>query len=193
MVTPCYWGSHWPLSRGKSTGGEVDNRIGLSPAHNSLLTWAMNNRPPPLDHAEVRTLDTRGESKDMLIERWAWLIAMTDTPEAQLLDWAQSFSAPPSVQAEGATLDFDAYVTERRAIRLNISANAVRIILKPSPVTVNPVFELIGVPGDLVSVELDGHAEPASHYVWDGATLWLEATIRQPAIINLAFDKPHHE
>ena len=21
MVTPCYWGSHWPLARGNSTGG----------------------------------------------------------------------------------------------------------------------------------------------------------------------------
>ncbi len=31
MVTPCYWGSHWPLARGNSTGRTIDDRIALTP------------------------------------------------------------------------------------------------------------------------------------------------------------------
>ncbi len=29
MVTPCYWGSHWPLARGNSTGSKIDDRIAV--------------------------------------------------------------------------------------------------------------------------------------------------------------------
>ena len=32
LVTPAYWGSHWPLSRGKTTGMSIDDRIRFSPA-----------------------------------------------------------------------------------------------------------------------------------------------------------------
>ena len=31
MVTPCYWGSHWPLARGNSTGSKIDDRIAVHP------------------------------------------------------------------------------------------------------------------------------------------------------------------
>ena len=31
MVTPCYWGSHWPLARGNSTGRTIDDRIQFTP------------------------------------------------------------------------------------------------------------------------------------------------------------------
>lgn len=187
IVTPAYWGSHWPLARGKSTGATIDDRIGLSPAHNSLLTWAMGNRPPPLSRAEVRTLNTLGESKEMLVERWAWLIAMTDASEEALLDWARSFSAPPSISVEGAEIDFEAYAPERRAIRLKVSSKTVRVALRPNPTTVNPVFELIGAPKELSALELDGHLLPASRYAWDGTTLWVDSTIREPAVLRMQF------
>ena len=47
MVTPCYWGSHWPLARGNATGNAIDDRIGLTPCHNSVMSWA-GTRPRPL-------------------------------------------------------------------------------------------------------------------------------------------------
>ena len=40
MVTPCYWGSHWPLARGNSTGSKIDDRIQFTPCHNSVMSWA---------------------------------------------------------------------------------------------------------------------------------------------------------
>jgi len=186
-VTPAYWGSHWPLSRGRSTGAKIDDRIGLSPAHNSLLTWAMSNRPPPLSRAELGTLDAHGESKEMLVERWAWLIAMTDAADGRLLEWAQSFSTPPSLNVEGADIEVEAYAAERRAIRLKVRSNSVRIAIKPSTATVNPVFELSGVPKELTLVELDGRPLAQSRYAWDGSSLWIDATIKEPAVLRLDF------
>ena len=47
MVTPCYWGSHWPLARGNSTGNKIDDRIQFTPCHNSVMSWA--GTPPGAD------------------------------------------------------------------------------------------------------------------------------------------------
>jgi len=38
LVTPAYWGSHWPLARGNATGSAIDERIHSSPHHTSLMT-----------------------------------------------------------------------------------------------------------------------------------------------------------
>src|SRR5690349_4480007 len=70
MVTPVYWGSHWPLARGKSTGWTIDDRIYYSPSHNSVITWA-HSRPAPLSKSNIVTLDTLGHSRLMTVERWA--------------------------------------------------------------------------------------------------------------------------
>ncbi len=40
LVTPTYWGSHWPLARGKTTGWAIDDRIHFTPCHNSVMSWA---------------------------------------------------------------------------------------------------------------------------------------------------------
>ena len=31
LVTPCYWGSHWPLARGNSTGNKIERPPSCSP------------------------------------------------------------------------------------------------------------------------------------------------------------------
>src|SRR4029077_8572150 len=77
MVTPCYWGSHWPLARGNSTGRTIDDRVALTPCHNSVMTCD-GRRPAPLGTADVTTLDPLGRSRQMTVRRWAWLIAMSD-------------------------------------------------------------------------------------------------------------------
>ncbi len=177
MVTPAYWGSHWPLGRGKSTGYAIDDRIYSNPGHNSLLTWGMGNRPKPLSSSRFQMLDTLGRSWDMTIQRWAWLIAKTDASDEALLDWAQSFSYPPSVELTGAHIEFPSYSQERRAIRLVADSTSIEIALKPVVRSVNPVFELQRAPKELAKVTIDGKALPADAYAWDGATLWLKATI----------------
>jgi len=125
----------------------------------------------------------------MTLERWAWLIAMTDASDAELLEWARSFSKPPSVEITGGRVDFDSYAPERRAIRLIVDNATVSITVQATVMCVNPVFELRGAPGNLLSVTLAGRALKQGEYAWDGQTLWLDAKIAQPEQLQLKFAK----
>ncbi len=110
IVTPCYWGSHWPLARGNSTGNKIDDRIEFTPCHNSVMSWA-GTRPEPLESATVETLDSLGRSRRMSVRRWAWLIGMTDENDAQLRDRARSFAYPPCPRAARRKSTFPAIVS----------------------------------------------------------------------------------
>ncbi len=186
MVTPCYWGSHWPLARGNSTGWKIDDRIAWTPCHNSVMSWA-GSRPTPLRTANLVTLDTRGRSRLMSVREWVWLIGMTDASDRRLLEWATSFATPPALEVRGARLGFDAYVPERRAIRLTAESRAVVITIKPGPPCVNPVFEFEGAPPGELRVMLGGRPLERARYAWDGRTLWLDATIATPIDLHLTF------
>lgn len=186
LATPCYWGSHWPLARGNSTGWAIDNRIGLTPCHNSVVSW-YKNRPEPIRTARLDTLDTLGQSKRMLRQTWAWLIGMSDADDERLLQWAHSFTAPPSLELEGALLEAEPYVPERRALRLIVKDKRVCVTIKPCKVCVNPIFELLGAPESLTRVQLAGRTLETSEYAWDGHTLWLDATLRENAQLTVEF------
>jgi hypothetical protein len=187
MVTPAYWGSHWPLSRGKTTGWTIDDRIFVSPAHNSLISWGLHSRPGPVRTANIETIDTLGQAKLMTIQQWVWLIGMTDASDARLLEWAHSFSRPPSLEVKGARYDLDSYVPERRAFRLKVEDKTVAITIKPEVKCVHPVFELLDAPKTLASVILGGHPLTPKDYAWDGQTLWLNADIDQMEQLRLDF------
>ena len=189
MVTPCYWGSHWPLARGNSTGRTIDDRIQFTPTHNSVMSWA-GTRPAPLSTSELVTLDTLGRSRLMTIRRWAWLIGMTGANDARLVDQARSFANPPSVDLRGARIDMTGYEPGRRAICLEITANDVRIDIKPGVRCVNPIFELKHAPGADLRVSLGGRPVEADRRAWDGRTLWLEAVIDTPIELHLEFGPP---
>jgi hypothetical protein len=188
LVTPAYWGSHWPLGRGTSTGRTIDDRIYSNPGHNSLLTWGMGNRPVPIGTSAIETIDTLGKSRPMTIQVWSWLIAMTDVSDERLIEWAQTFSAPPSVAVAGARLEFNSYAPERRAIRIAIDKPTVSITLTPVARYVDPVLELTAVPGKLISVSLDQRPLSSGDYAWDGHTLWINATIEKTTQLGLRFE-----
>ncbi len=197
LVTPTYWGSHWPLARGKTTGWAIDDRVQATPCHNSVMSWA-RTRPEPVRVARTETLDTLGRAQPMLIQTWVWLIGMSDADDARLLQWARSFSAPPSLQVDGARLEAESYIPERRAIRLVAESSTIAITVRPGAVCVNPVFELSGLPNSapsfqaLARVELAGRRLAASEFAWDGQTLWIDATLTQdtPVRVELATDPP---
>lgn len=189
MVTRNYWGSHWPLARGKSTGWTIDDRVDYSPSHNSVMSWGMTSRPAPVSAATVDTLDTLGRSKPMLVQRWVWLMGMSSDSDGRLLQWARSFSRPPALEVKGARLEAHSYVAERRAIRLIAEDKSVAITIKPTVRCVNPVFEVLAAPGDLVSVTLAGRPLRPGEYAWDGQTLWLQADVDQPEQLRLEFSR----
>jgi hypothetical protein len=188
LVTPAYWGSHWPLGRGNTTGRTIDDRIYSNPGHNSLITWGMSNRPIPTSTATIETIDTLGKPKTMTVQRWSWLIGKTNVSDERLIEWAESFSSPPSVDLQGATLDFESYAPDLRAIRIRVTDTTASVTLKPIARYVNPVLELTKIPGKLQSISLDDHAVAKSDYAWDGRTLWLNVTVEKPVRLSLHFE-----
>ena len=189
LVTPAYWGSHWPLGRGKSTGWTIDDRIDSNPGHNSILTWGMSNRPKPERTEQIETIDTLGQAKTMTVQQWTWLIAMTDASNQELIDRARSFSQPPSVSLAGAHLDFNAYDTSRRAIHLVADKPAITVQLKPAVPCVDPVFVIDGTSGQMPAISLNGKRLEAGSFAWDGHTLWLRGRISAESRLELLFGK----
>ena len=117
MVTPAYWGSHWPLARGNMTGGAIDERLHVTPSHVSLMSWA-SQRPEPIQDSRRTTLDALGRSRLMAVRQWAWMIGMTSDNDESLRARARSFAQPPSIKVQGAQLAFESWVTARRAFRI---------------------------------------------------------------------------
>jgi hypothetical protein len=185
LVSPVYWGSHWPLARGKITGWSIDDRIHKSPAHNSIGGWLPesdgkggwgNWEVRPFESSKLTMLNSLGQSVEMDFNRWSWMIAKTDASDEALLNWARSYSAPPTVELSGAEFALPSYAPERRAIRLVAQQPTITMRIIPSSCTVNPVFEVQGAK-ELQTVTLDGRVLPAADYAWDGTTLWLNAFI----------------
>lgn len=189
MVTPAYWGSHWPLARGNTTGWTIDDRIFLTPSHNSILSWGMDNYTPLLSF-NAQSLDTLGHSKIMTTQLYVWLIGMTEASDHQVLEWAQSFKNPPSIELKGARLEAESsYVAERRAIRLVVEDPVVTITLKPTVRCVNPVFEFRAAPRNLRNVRVGDRPLASKEYAWDGHVLWVNAGFDDVTSLTLEFAK----
>lgn len=183
-VTPAYWGSHWPLARGKSTGGQIDDRIAITPAHNSLMSWAFR-RPAPL-HSETReATDTLGRTRPMKIEQWAWLIGMSDATDAELLARSRSYAAPPELTVTGGA--FEGHAPERRASRIRVTGDVVTVGVNGPAVWVNPVLELAGAPKRLERVLTGDSLLSNEDYRWDGHVLWIDTPLQTGASVRLEF------
>ena len=117
LVTPTYWGSHWPLGRGKTTGWAIDDRVQFSPCHNSVMSWA-RPRPEPVRMARTVNAGHAGP------------LAADDHPDLGLAHRHErrgrrataavgaQFRAAAVRDVDGARLEAESYIPERRAIRL---------------------------------------------------------------------------
>ncbi len=188
VVTPAYWGGHWPLSQGFKTGRAINESIWSGPSHNSLLTWAAK-RPQPLHSTVLQTKDALGVLKTMRKETYVWLIGMTDINDQILRSTAWSFSQPALLELKGAKPDVEIYSWERRAFCLIATGNKINIMIKPDKWCVNPVFEIKNIPLKLVGVRLGSKALSTDEYAWDGKALWVRATMDQPEMLELNFSK----
>jgi hypothetical protein len=186
MVTPFYWGNHLPLARRKPTGHNIDDLASMTPAHNAMMSWG-HRRPQPLESRTADMPDALGVTRKMQVEKWAWLIGLSDNDDARLLEWSRSFSTPPQIQAEGARLQTPAYNTERRATLLTVEKPVVSLTITPTTPCVHPVFELQNAPKRLSRVELNDRELAATDYAWDGRVFWLNATLRKQAQLGLMF------
>ncbi len=188
VVTPAYWGGHWPLSQGFNTGRAINASIWSGPSHNSLLTWAAK-RPHPVHSETLKTKDGLGVLKNMRKEIYVWLIGMTDASDETLLKTARSFAHPASLEMKGAVQDSEIYASERRAFCLKATSNNIAITIKPKYWCINPVFELKNTSGKLMKVKLGNEVLQSDDYAWDGKTLWVKTNINKPSILELNFSK----
>lgn len=189
LVTPCYWGSHWPLARGNATGSKIDDRIAISPCHNSVMSWAAS-RPAPIAERRGPDVDAAGRVRDLVRRRWAWLIGMTDVDDARLLQWARSYASPPALAVTGGRVGFEGWSPERRCLAVAVEARSIEILVTPDDPCVNPVFELIGAIEGSPRIAIDGRPLAPGSWAWDGRTLWIDATIERPARIRIDLDRP---
>ena len=186
MVTPFYWGNHLPLARRKPTGINIDDLASMTPAHNAMMSWG-HRRPQPLESRTADMPDALGVTRKMQVEKWAWLIGLSDADDTRLLEWSLSFTTPPQIQAEGARLQSPSYNTERRASLLKVEKPVVSLTIASNTPCVHPVFELQNAPKTLSRVELNGRQLAATDYAWDGRVLWLNATLRDESTLRLTF------
>jgi len=186
MVTPYYWGNHLPLARRKPTSDNIDNLASMTPAHNAPMSWG-HRRPQPLESRIADMPDALGVTRPMQVEKWTWLLGLSDADDARLLEWTRSFATPPQVTADGARLQSPAYNTERRATLLTVERPTVSITINPAMPCVHPVFELHQAPQTLERVELNGRVLAANDYAWDGRTFWLNTTLRHETTLRLVF------
>jgi hypothetical protein len=175
LVTPVYWGSHWPLARGKTTGRGIDDGIHKTPAHNSIMTWAYDRRPRPLESRTEDMVDTLGKKRSMHVGRYAWLIGMTDDSDERLLKRALSYARPAAISVTGG--EYQGWKADRRAHRIRVTDSTVTIQITPQTACINPVFELAGANRKLGQVVSNGRILTAEEYAWDGQTLWLAGDI----------------
>lgn len=186
MVTPMYWGHHWPLSRGYPTGWAISPRIHETPAHSSAYH---SGSPKPLREQTGPMRNALGETHEMTRKTFYWLIGATDADDDGLRRWMQSSGHAPAVDLTGASKDAGFSAPERRALCLVVENRKVTIAIKPDGWCVNPVFELRGAPKELIRVSLAGQKLDPKRYAWDGNTLWLEAALNQPATLQLEFGR----
>lgn len=186
LVTPAYWGGHWPLNQGFNTMGRINESMWAGPSHNSLMSWA-TKRPESVTSSLVKMNDALGVNKMMKVESWVWLIGMTDQSDEDVLRLAQSFAEPPALETSGAKPEAEKYNSGRRAHRLIVENKKVEILVKPVQWCVNPVFELSHAPRVLYRVRLGEKFLESGNYAWDGSTLWIKAAFNYPQKLTLEF------
>jgi len=184
LVTPMYWGHHWPLSRGYPTAYSISDRIHETPAHNSSIH---DGNPEPLRTETVEAPSDSGRTGALERRTWVWLVGMTDAGDDELRHWAQSFAQPPKIELQGATPAAQPYAIERRALCLTVDKKTIEVAITPSGWCVNPVLELTGAPQTLRAVQQDGGALDPDQYRWDGGTLWLNVSLDRPTTFRLEF------
>ena len=190
MVTPCYWGSHWPLARGNSTGRTIDDRIQFTPTHNSVMSWggtpadaAPDERACHAGHARAGQADDRQALG--LVDRHDRCIGHSPHRVGEeLLDsaidrrerWPARFRELLPRAAGDSADRHRSGRPDRDQSRHNLREPGLRAQ------TMRRRAES--------SVTLAGQPIVDERYAWDGRVLWLDATIETPTRLVVTFGNP---
>ncbi|MBM0108905.1 hypothetical protein JM946_29605 [Steroidobacter sp. S1-65] len=197
IVTPAYWGNHWPLTRGKWTGWTINDEIDASPTHSAIAGWIPFDpqkeekrwEVAPLVEGKWAMANCTSSPQPCVLSRFAWMIGHTDLPDQELIRMGRSFTRPPAIDVFGGRVAVPSYSIERRALRIVAEQPRLTIRLRPTVPLINPVFEIEEAPtGPLEFVFVNEVQLSPTEYAWDGKTLWLNRNIEPPHLdITLSF------
>ena len=151
--------------------------IGMSDAADArLVAWAKSFATPP-------SLDVRGARVD----------APGYVPERRAIRLnvlARSWEGEPPDEPRRNPARTEPRHPEITQDRLEVSSHDIQITIKPGPVCINPVFELMHAPRGEMHLTLAGRPLDGNRYAWDGRTLWLDATFDAPTELRVTFSVP---
>ncbi|WP_129777440.1 hypothetical protein [Peristeroidobacter soli] len=186
IVSPAYWGNHWPVTRGKWTGWTINDQISAGPAHSSLAVWIpidpdsnkLRFEMAPLQQSQWEMPDCAAPPRLCNLNRFVWMIGNTDLSDADVIEMAKSYLHPPSITVTGGRPAVPAYTPERRALRVVAESSSITLDLNSPRAIINPTFEIDDAPSKLALITLDGTPLPANAYQWDGSILWIRTRIQ---------------
>lgn len=182
IVTPAYWGNHWPLTRGKWTGWTINDQVGAGPSHNSLAVWIpldpdsgkLRFEMAPVQQSRWEMPGCAARKRLCTLNKFVWMIGNTELPDRDVIEIATSFLGVPDIQVvRGGHPAIPAYIPGRRALRVIAESPSLDLELNSEAAIVAPVIEIEGAPKELTSVALDGQVVSPKSYRWDGSTLWI--------------------
>jgi hypothetical protein len=189
LVTPAYWGSHWPLARGNATGSAIDARIAISPAHNSYMSW-VKQHPTPFAESRGPTRDALGREHEMVRRRWAWLIGMTAEDDGSVRRVAATYARPPKLHVEGGAAVSDTSAAEFRALGIRDDGPRLTLRNDGDEAWTNPIIELRGGGRSLEAVRLGGALVDPARYAWGGRIVWIDAEVAPGESVELQLGEP---
>lgn len=184
-VSPCYWGTHWPVTRNLQTVRHIPQGWEEGPAHASLISMIHQ----PLREEKV--------SSSINKTIWAHLVGAIkeDESDEKLLLIASSWLDPGEVKSETRGIEAKGFDLLQKAYILECSApsDTIRLDLIPNDKLVNPAFLILNFAGEISAVSVGSETLDPQTYRWGieeegnrkNLILWLERVIEEPIEIKI--------
>ncbi|MGC9004587.1 MAG: hypothetical protein ACP5KZ_07815 [bacterium] len=184
-VSPCYWGNHWPVTRGLNTVGYIPEGWEEGPAHASLIS--MNHKP--FEEMDV--------SPSIHKTVWALLIGTVrkEEKDEKLLSLASSWLNPAELKVENSKTKSKGYDPLQRAYVLECEEKvpSIKMRMEPRGKMLHPAFVFRNLSAEVSELLLNGNKLASNLYSWGvedegnkrNLVLWLGIEIEKPTNIEI--------
>lgn len=184
-VCPCYWGDHWPVTRGLNTVGGVPKGWKEGPAHASLVSMIQ------------KSVEEQDVTSSIHKTVWAMLIGATNEGDEKLRLYASSWLNPGEAESLTPSLSSKGFDILERAYVFEVQGNPSQLKIRLSPPQgkriVNPAFVFQDLEGKVKAITLDGELLSSSVYKWgmeregcrSNLVIWMEKEIDKASIMEI--------